>query len=103
MLNRSASISMVLMIVGVILFLFTEINDVVYVYLIGAAVLTVSRFAEILQYKQGNEISRLPQIHMLSAIVLLGAGYMMYTGSNSWSVLFIVSAVLEIYVSYRAD
>ncbi len=94
--------SMGLIILGVVLFLFTEWEYAIIVYGLGALVFTIIRLLAMLRYRSvGKDISRLPQIRVLSAASLLGAGYLMYDGSNSWSILFLVSAVLEMYVSYR--
>lgn len=100
-LNKNGSaVAMVLIILGVLLYLVTELQASIYIYMTGALILTVVRFVIVTQ-NRSSEPTRLPQIHLLSAISLLVAGYMMYKGSNSSSVLFMISAFLEVYVSYR--
>lgn len=93
--------SMVLMIVGLLTFLFVHPDYGIYIFMVGAIILGVIRFVAMIRSRNSNEVSRLPQIHLFSVAALLGAAYMMYDGSNSWSVLLLVSAVLEIYVSFR--
>lgn len=98
------AIAMLMMTVGLVLFLFsTPLNTIygIYVFVAGAVLLAIVRIIALIRSQNKREITRLPQIQLLSVASLLGAGYLMYDGSNSWSVLFLVSAVLELYVSYR--
>lgn len=92
---------MVLMIIGLLLFLFSTPNTGIYTFVVGAVILGLIRFIALARSRSSSDISRLPQIHLFSVASLLGAAYMMYDGSNSWSVLLLVSAVIELYVSYR--
>lgn len=92
---------MLLMIVGLLVFLFVNPDIGIYVFVAGAIILGVIRFVALIRSRNSNDVSRLPQIHLFSIAALLGAAYLMYDGSNSWSVLLLVSAVLEIYVSFR--
>ncbi len=50
-----------------------------------------------------KKYSRIPLIHLVSAISLLVAAYLMYYASNSWAVFVFITAVLEIYASVRMD
>jgi hypothetical protein len=93
-------VSMILMILGLLSFLFSYFEYSVYIYLLGAFVYCGQRIVVIKQ-QASNEVTRLPQIQLMSSISLLGAGYFMYDGSNSWGVLLLVSAVLELYVTFR--
>lgn len=95
-------VSMVLMVVGLGLFLFSNSEISVYIFLVGAVLLTLVRFIAMARAKGTAEVTRLPQIHFLSAAALVFSGYLMYDGSNSWSVLLLVSAAIEVYVSYRS-
>lgn len=101
MIKYAPVLSMVLMIVGLLVFLFSEPNVGIYVFAGGAVILGLIRFIALIRSQNSHEVSRLPQIHLLSVASLLGAAYMMHDGSNSWSVLLLVSAVLELYVSFR--
>ena len=94
-------LSMVLIMLGLLLFLFVDANIGIYVFSSGAIVLAFLRVIALVRSQNRREISRLPQINILSVAALCGAAYLMYDGSNSWSVMLLVSAVLEIYVSYR--
>lgn len=96
----SAAIAMSLMIIGVVLFLVVGGLTASYVFIAGAVIFAIERF--VVMSKSDRTKSRLPQIQMLSSICLLLAGYMMYTGSNSWSVMFLISAVIEVYATFRA-
>lgn len=100
-LKYAPILSMLLMIVGLLVFLFVNPDIGIYVFVAGAIILGVIRFVALIRSRNSNDVSRLPQIHLFSIAALLGAAYLMYDGSNSWSVLLLVSAVLEIYVSFR--
>jgi hypothetical protein len=94
-------LSMLLMILGLLMFLFSTPMVGIYVFTAGAMILGIIRFVAFIRSRNSKEVSRIPQIHLLSVASLLGAAYMMYEGSNSWSVLLLVSAVIELYLSYR--
>ncbi len=90
------------MITGLVLFLVSDEMVGIYVFAFGAILLTIVRLTALLQRQGGGQLTRLPQIRLLSAAILLGAAYLLYADSNSWSVLLLVSAVLELYVTFRA-
>ncbi len=92
---------MIIMLLGLLIFLFIENTYGIYTFGFGAAFFTIIRLLALVQHRNGSEISRLPQIRVLSAAALLGAAYLMYIGSTSWSVLLLVTAVLEVYVTFR--
>lgn len=94
-------LAMLLMILGLLLLFATPHIVGVYLFAAGAVILGIIRFVALIRSRNSNKLTRIPQIHLLSVAFLLGASYMMYEGSNSWSVLLLMSAVLEIYVSYR--
>ena len=96
------TLSMVLIIIGLLLFLFSAVPLIgIYTFAAGAVILGLIRVLALVRSRNSKTISRIPQIHLLSVVALLGAAYMMYDGSNSWSVLLLVSAVLELYLSFR--
>ncbi len=99
--NYLPTASMIIMLIGLVIFLFVNNVYGFYTFSFGAAVLALVRFLDMIHEQGKNKANRLPQIRVLSALSLLGAAYMMYDGSNSWSVLLLVTAVLEVYVSFR--
>jgi len=92
---------MIIMLLGLLFFLFIKESIGLYTYAFGALLFALLRLWAMVQYRRHNQVTRLPQIRLFSAALLVGAAYLMYDGSNSWSVLLLLSAVLEIYVSYR--
>ncbi len=95
------ALSMIVMIAGLIIYVLVNNIFGIYVFMVGAVGLGIVRIIAMAKNRKTKEITRLPQIQLLSAASLIGAGYLMYDGSNSWSVLLLVSAVLEVYVTFR--
>lgn len=94
--------AMLVMVIGLIMYILLREEYTIWIYGIGAIFFAIQRIVEMVKQRSANTgISRLPQIRLFSAAALLGAAYLMYDGSNSWSILLLVSAVLEVYVSFR--
>lgn len=94
-------LSMIMMVAGLVLYVLMNSFYGIYVFMAGGTVLGIVRIIDMVKVRKGKEITRLPQIRLLSVVSLLVAGYLMFDGSNSWSVLLLVSAILEIYVTFR--
>lgn len=94
--------AMVIMIIGLIGYVLMREVYTIAIFGFAAFAFTISRLiAMVRQPSTGAKVSRLPQIRLFSAAALLGAAYLMYDGSNSWSILLLVSAAIEVYVSFR--
>ncbi len=46
-------------------------------------------------------IRRLNMILLVGAFGLIGTAYFMYKGSNSWAVSLLISAIIDLYTSFR--
>ena len=95
-------LSMTIMVIGLLMYVVLREMYAVWVYGAGAVGFAIARIIAVIRFRSsGKHLSRLPQIRLFSAVALLGAAYLMYDGSNSWSVLLLVSAVVELYASFR--
>lgn len=94
--------AMIVMIVGLVIYVLVREVYAVGIYAAGAIAFAVTRLVAVVRHRSASAaVSRLPQIRLFSAAALLGVAYLMYDGSNSWSILLLVSAVIEVYVSFR--
>lgn len=99
--NTLFYISTLLIVAGILLKI-SDYSNAVYVFLSGAMTFTISR-AIILYNSSDRKKGRILQIQLFSGICLIIAGWFMHKDSNSWSVFVLLSAVIELYASFRGN
>ena len=98
------AIGYIVVIIAVIGFIFNPISSlyayIPYVFSIGAALSIIGR---ILTLPQSNNfrVRRLNNMLALSAILIIGAAYLMFKGENYCILLLFISAFIDIYTSFR--
>ncbi len=92
-------VSGILTIISAILFIFIE-NKAVYPFAFGAAGMTFIKIKN-LKYSTNFRIKRLQRIQAISTILLLATVYLMYKNENAWVVTLLLSAGIDLVVSYR--
>ncbi len=92
-------ISGILLIGGAILFLFNQNLAVIGFGLgtIGSLYVRIKNLTKSSDFR----IKRLQKIQALSAILLLGTVYLMYIKSDAWIIALILSAIIDLIISYR--
>jgi hypothetical protein len=101
LINNLFYISALLIISGVLLKI-TNYTSASFIYLAGACLFTLSRVIFLVTNKEKIK-GRISQIQIFSGLLLIISAYLMYKGSNSWSVLILLSALIEIYSSFRGN
>lgn len=100
-LNRFFYFAALLVIAGILLKI--AAHEIAFpVVLTGSILFAIVRIYSSLKYKDRKH-SRIPMIQMMSATSLVVSAYLMYKMSNSWAVFVLITAVLEIYASFRMD
>ena len=98
------AIGYVIIIVAVIGFIFNPIASlytyIPYIFSAGAALSIIGR---ILTLPQSDDfrVRRLNNMFALSAILIVGAAYLMFKGENYCILLIFISAFIDIYTSFR--
>ncbi len=98
------AIGYVIIIFAVIGFIFNPINSLLayipYIFSVGA---TLSIIGRILTLPQSDDfrVRRLNNMLALSAILIIGATYLMFKGENYCILLLFISAFIDIYTSFR--
>ncbi len=72
----------------------------VYSYAVGAVGFVVARALN-LTVGADKRIRRLRNIQLLASLLVLGAGYLMWKGSNAWAVALFLAAAFDLIVAYR--
>ena len=98
------AIGYVIIIFAVIGFIFNPISSLLayipYIFSVGA---TLSIIGRILTLPQSDDfrVRRLNNMLALSAILVIGAAYLMFKGENYCILLLFISAFIDIYTSFR--
>jgi hypothetical protein len=90
-----------LLIVGGILLRISNYPTAPYIFLFGSVLFVLSRLFNF-WFQDDKVRGRLSQIQIFSGLSLVVAGYFMYKGGNSWSVFVLISALIELYASFRS-
>jgi len=99
-LNNNLFYFSTLLVLAGILLKISNYQTASYAYLAGACLFTLSRvFSFILNRTKIR--GRLLQIQIFSGMSLIVSAALMYRGSNSWSVFVLLTALIELYVSFR--
>ena len=94
----------VIIIFAVIGFIFNPINSLsTYIPYFFSAGATLSILGRILTLPQSDDfrVRRLNNMLALSAILVIGAAYLMFKGENYCILLLFISAFIDIYTSFR--
>ncbi len=101
LLNKFYYFAALLVISGILLKVAN--NDLaVPVMLTGSVAYAIVRIIVAVNNKD-KKYSRIPMMHLVSAVSLLVGAYFMYQESNSWAVFVLITAAIEIYASFRMD
>lgn len=92
-------VSGIITIISALLFVIIE-NKAVYPFALGAAGMTFIKIKQ-LKYSNNFRIKRLQRIQAISTILLLTTVYLMYKNENAWVVTLLLSAGIDLIVSYR--
>lgn len=71
-----------------------------YSYAVGALGMVAIRVSDLSKSSDAN-VRRLNIIQAVSAVLMLGAAYLMYIKFYGWLIAIIISAVIDLYVSFR--
>lgn len=99
LLNNLFYFSALLIVSGILLKL-SDYPTAAYVFLSGACLFTLSRVFQMINNRQKVK-GRLLQIQIFSGLCLIVSAYFMLTQSNNWSVFVLISALIELYASFR--
>lgn len=99
--NTLFYISTLLIVAGILLKI-SDYSNAVYVFLSGAMAFTISRVIN-LYNSSDRKKGRIPQIQLFSGISLVVAAWFMHKDSNSWSVFVLITAIIELYASFRGN
>lgn len=72
-------------------------------YLLIIGVLPIIIVRGVTLYYEKNPASRLPFIMMVSSLFLIGAIVALFTYRKYWVLLIFISAILDLYASFRAS
>lgn len=86
-------------IAGIVSFLSGETNAP-YIYTTGCILYATSRGMHFYIMKP-DKSDRIPQIQLLGSVLLVVSAYFMLKESNSWSLFLFLTAIIEIYTSFR--
>ena len=98
------AIGYVVIIVAVIGFIFNPIGSlfayIPYLFSIGAALSIIGR---VLTLPQSDDfrVRRLNNMLAVSAVLIIGSAYLMFKGENLCILTLFISAVIDIYTSFR--
>lgn len=71
-----------------------------YLFAIGASMVILNKLWN--QYRGDDfRLKRMNRYQLFSAILLVGCSYLQFHDQNSWVVLLLIVAVLELFVSFR--
>lgn len=71
-----------------------------YLFAIGVALVILTKLWN--QYRGDDfRLKRMNRYNLFSAILLVGCSYLQFHDNNSWVVLLLLVAVLELYISLR--
>ena len=93
------AVGYVCVIVGALLHIF-EWEPSVWLFGVGALVLIISRMLS-LPKTDDRRIRRLYGQLFIGALCLLGSTYLMYIGHNAWALPLLLTAFIDVWVSYR--
>ncbi|MDR3705913.1 MAG: hypothetical protein P4L28_08430 [Paludibacteraceae bacterium] len=89
----------IIVILSIVAFIYSQ-QFALYTYAAGALGMTILRVSSLSSAKD-SRVRRLNNIQALSAILLLGAAYLMYIKFYGWLIAIVISAVIDLYVSFR--
>jgi uncharacterized membrane protein len=89
----------IIVILSIVAFIYSW-QFALYTYAAGALGMTIIKVTGLSSAKN-SQVRRLNNIQALSAILLLGAAYLMYIKFYGWLIAIILSAVIDLYVSFR--
>jgi hypothetical protein len=73
-----------------------------YLFAIGASLVILNKLWN--QYRGDDfRLKRLNRYNLFSAILLVGCSYMQFHDMNSWVILLLLVAILELFVSLRTS
>jgi hypothetical protein len=99
-LNNNLFYFSTLLVLAGILLRISDYKTASYAYLAGACLFTLSRVFSFIMYRDKTR-GRLLQIQIFSGFSLIVSAVLMYRGSNSWSVFVLLTALIELYASFR--
>ena len=71
-----------------------------YLFAIGAALIILNKLSS--QYRGTDfRLKRMNRYNLFSAIILVGCSYLQFHDNNSWVVLLLLVAILELFISLR--
>jgi hypothetical protein len=89
----------IIVIVSIVAYIYYQ-QFALYTYAVGALGMTIIRVSNLSSDKE-SRIRRLNNIQALSSILLLGAAYLMYIKFYGWLIAIVLSAAIDLYVSFR--
>ncbi|MGN0187656.1 MAG: hypothetical protein ACI392_07940 [Paludibacteraceae bacterium] len=92
-------ISYIGIILGVLLHIF-EVQAGFWIFAVSAVIFVIIRMLT-LPKTDDKRTRRLYAQLMIGAGCLLGTVYLMYVGQNAWAITLIISAFIDIWVSFR--
>ena len=72
------------------------------VFVVGGSLIALSRLNMLLS-KESELESRARTILFVSSVFLMIGAYQMYQGGTSWAVFVFISAVIDLYMSFRVS
>lgn len=71
-----------------------------YLFAIGAALVILNKLWN--QYRGDDfRLKRMNRYNLFSALILVGCSYLQFRGNNSWVILLLLVALLELFISLR--
>lgn len=91
---------MLILLLGVLLTII-EHQSGFWIYAIGLISVIIARVKQFLKYNSNNKRVFIP--YLFSTVSYILAGYLIYTGKNYWIIFILLSAVLDLYFSFRKE
>lgn len=97
--NSSYVLGTLLLLVSAVLVM-EHIRYGTYLFAIGASLVILNKLWN--QYRGDDfRLRRMNRYQLFSAILLVGCSYLQFYDQNSWVVLLLIVAVMELFVSFR--
>ena len=97
--NYSYLLGTLLLLVSAVLVM-EHIRYGTYLFAIGASLVILNKLWN--QYRGDDfRLKRMNRYQLFSAILLVGCSYLQFHDQNSWVVLLLIVAILELFVSFR--
>lgn len=102
-LNTTYIVGMIITLIATAIGVINYPDNTLAKYLLVLGVLPIVIVRGIALFYEKKPASRLPFIMLVSSLFLIGAIFALFTYRNYWVLLIFISAILDLYSSFRAQ